>query len=183
MQAPSGEGGRGPEEKPRMTMKSASNRAAAMTLALVLAAVGPATAAEATPLTLDAAIETAESANRRLAAADALERASALGAEEASSGWLPRIELQEEFSWTTNPVYVFGNLLGQEAFGPDNFDTDFLNEPDDLTNFRTRVVVTQPIYAGGKIGGNVGAFVAIAGDIVNFDGLPLPQYRRPSIGV
>lgn len=110
-----------------------------------------AAAADPPALTLEAAVELALEGNRELAVATAAAEATTHGVDEARSQRLPRVELLESFSWTTNPVYVFGNLLGQEAFGAANFDPAFLNEPDALTNFQTRLVVRQPLYTGGKI--------------------------------
>jgi outer membrane protein TolC len=77
------------------------------------------------------------------------------GAEEegvqAKARLLPRVEVSETASYTTNPSLVFMNLLGQERFGVANFAIPFLNEPDPLTNFNGRIALMQPIYAGGQL--------------------------------
>ena len=97
------------------------------------------------PLTLEQAIQIAMDGNRQLDIASASAEAAVQSTIEARSHLLPRVDLIEDFSWTTNPVYVFGNLLGQESFTAANFDIGFLNQPDSLTNFRTQVMVTQPV--------------------------------------
>ena len=75
----------------------------------------------------------------------------------ANSYRLPQVDLIENVTWTTNPVYVFGNLLGQEAFTAAHFDPAFLNEPDALSNFQTQIRITQPIYTGGAVRGGLDA--------------------------
>jgi TolC family type I secretion outer membrane protein len=108
-------------------------------------------------LTLSRAIETALANNHQLAASAAGVRRAAAKVGAAKSARLPRVELREVVSRTTNPVMVFSNLLRQETFGPENFDPARLNEPDALTNFGSRLTVEQPIWTGGKIGGGVDA--------------------------
>ena len=124
------------------------------TTGLLLLALGavPAVGGEAPePLTLEQAIAVAMDGNRQLDIASASAEAASQTTVEARSHFLPRVDLIENFSWTTNPVYVFGNLLGQEAFTAANFDVGFLNQPDSLTNYQTQLLVTQPVYTGGKI--------------------------------
>jgi len=132
-------------------------------LALLAAAVGwaavgdlPAGDAPAV-LTLDDAIAIALAGNPALAAADAGARAAGARIEEASAVRVPEVTLSETISYTTNPVYVFGNLLGQEAFGPENFDPDYLNRPDPLSNWNSMLSVRVPVYVGGRISGGIGA--------------------------
>lgn len=109
------------------------------------------------PLTLDQAVATALSGDHQLKAADATAAAAGAILVEARGARLPKIELSEVYSRTTNPVYVFGGLLGQEAFGPADFDPAFLNQPPPLNNFNTKVSLTEPIYAGGRIQSGVAA--------------------------
>jgi outer membrane protein len=117
----------------------------------------PSAAPPGTALTLQQAIDVALAGNHQLGASEAQAAAADAGTREARSYRLPKIELSETYSRTTNPVYVFMNLLGQEAFGPADFDPAFLNTPPATNNFNTKVSVTQPIYAGGKIGAGVAA--------------------------
>lgn len=129
-------------------------RVAACAFLLLLAATAaPSPAQEPAPeaLSLSRAIEVALERNHQLGAANAAVGVADARIEEARSYWLPRVEISETLTYTTNPVYVFGNLLGQEAFGPANFDTAYLNEPDPLSNFNTRLTVAQPIWTGGKL--------------------------------
>jgi outer membrane protein TolC len=68
----------------------------------------------------------------------------------ARSGWLPRLDLTEDFARSTNPVYVFASKLGQEDFGPEDFALDALNTPDPLTNAATRILLRQNVWDGGR---------------------------------
>ncbi|MBD3867800.1 MAG: TolC family protein [Acidobacteria bacterium] len=126
-------------------------------LALAAAPVTGAGGEALEPLTLEEAIQIAMEGNRQLDIASASADAAEQSSVEARSHLVPRVDLIEDFSWTTNPVYVFGNLLGQESFTAANFDIGFLNQPDSLTNFRTQVMVSQPVYTGGKIRSGVDA--------------------------
>ena len=70
---------------------------------------------------------------------------------------LPRIDFEESYLRTDQPVASFGSLLNQGRFTPGllNPVTDptlsALNDPDSLDNFRTRFTVSQPLFTGGKL--------------------------------
>ena len=127
---------------------------------VVLALVaGPATGRpEDTPasaggdvLTLAQAIATAMEHNREIGAAEARSAAAEAQLDEARSLRLPRVDITGVAQSTDHPVYVFSNLLGQESFGAESFAVDELNDPDPLTNWKTQVDVTQPLWTGGRL--------------------------------
>ena len=68
----------------------------------------------------------------------------------ARSGWLPRLDLTEDYARSTNPVYVFASKLGQERFTAQDFALDALNTPDPYTNAATRVILRQNLWDGGR---------------------------------
>ncbi len=146
--------------KPRPRLRFAATLLAALCTA-PCAAFAPVHAAE---LTLDDAVAIALKQSRPLAAATEGVAAAEATIGEANSWKVPHVELSETYTRTTNPVYVFMNLLGQESFGPANFDPNFLNRPPALGNFNTKVAVSQPLYAGGKIqaGAAAASYVADA---------------------
>jgi outer membrane protein TolC len=109
------------------------------------------------PLSLKEAVEIALAGNHRIGAAEAGARAAEAGLDEARSRRWPRVDLTETYSRTTNPVYVFSNKLGQEAFGPADFDPDRLNDPDALNNWRSEARVELPLWTAGRIGNAVEA--------------------------
>jgi hypothetical protein len=65
---------------------------------------------------------------------------------EARGGRWPLLQFSETFTWSNNPVFVFGSLLEQSRFGPQNFDIGTLNNPEPLNNFRTAVNLKWPLF-------------------------------------
>ena len=65
---------------------------------------------------------------------------------EARAGWFPLLQFGENFTRGNNPVFVFGSLLEQARFGPQNFQISSLNNPEPLSNFRTAITLRQTIF-------------------------------------
>lgn len=65
---------------------------------------------------------------------------------EAQAGRWPLLQINETFTHGNNPVFVFGSLLEQRRFGPQNFDINSLNNPESLSNFRTSMTFKFPIF-------------------------------------
>jgi outer membrane protein len=65
---------------------------------------------------------------------------------EARAGWFPLLQFSETFTRGNNPVFVFGSLLEQARFGPQNFQISSLNNPEPLSNFRTAITLRQTIF-------------------------------------
>ena len=65
---------------------------------------------------------------------------------EARAGWFPLLQFSETFTRGNNPVFVFGSLLEQARFGPQNFQISALNNPEPLSNFRTAIVLRQALF-------------------------------------
>ncbi len=65
---------------------------------------------------------------------------------EARVGWFPLLQVSESFTRGNNPVFVFGSLLEQARFGPQNFQISSLNDPEPLSNFRTAITLRQTIF-------------------------------------
>ncbi|UCF68216.1 MAG: TolC family protein [Acidobacteriota bacterium] len=101
--------------------------------------------------TLERAIDIALANSPRLVAADSRVDVAGAALDAARSARRPRIGVDEIASRSTNPALVFSHLLGQEAFGADNFATERLNEPDALNNFQTRLRMSQPLWTGGRL--------------------------------
>ena len=97
-------------------------------------------------LTLDGAVDSAMRNHPLI-------RAAASGREivdaqlgEAQAGHWPLFQFSEIFTHSNNPVFVFGSLLEQSRFGPQNFNIDSLNSPSSLSNFRSALIVRMPIF-------------------------------------
>jgi len=100
----------------------------------------------AQPLTLPAAVEEALAHNPRLAASTADVDAARARLGEARSAWLPRVDATEQLTRSNNPVFVFGSLLEQGRFGPQNFDFASLNNPNPLQNARFNLNLRYAIF-------------------------------------
>ncbi|MGV6828759.1 MAG: TolC family protein [Flavobacteriales bacterium] len=59
--------------------------------------------------------------------------------------FLPHIKASYSGIHTTNPLMAFGSKLNQETLTPQDFDPNLLNNPDEVTNFATKIEVQQPI--------------------------------------
>ncbi len=66
--------------------------------------------------------------------------------EEARASRYPFVQLNQTFTTSNNPVFVFGSLLEQGRFGAQNFDPNVLNHPDALSNFRSSVSLRLPVF-------------------------------------
>lgn len=127
-------------------------RHAARIVVLALPLVAPALAAQAPSevLTTGAAVALALD-NHPLLRASAAELAAAEAERGiARSGYMPRLDLSLDYVRSTNPVFVFASKLGQEVFGPSDFEVARLNQPDAFSNAATRVAVRQNIWDAGR---------------------------------
>jgi outer membrane protein TolC len=101
-------------------------------------------------LSLSQAVEVALRENRAIAGINAEAQAYSARIEEARSGRLPKVNYEESFTRSNNPVFVFSSLLTQHQFGPENFNFGPLNRPDSLNNFQSLVSVDQSLYDAGQ---------------------------------
>lgn len=132
---------------------------------IVPALLAAAAAGAAEPLTPEGAVALALAHHPALRAAAGEVDAARADLSLAKTGWIPRIELQEDLARSTNPVFVFAGKLGQENFGPADFAIDSLNRPDPLTNAATRVALRQNLFDAdrtrlGKQAANAGVEAA-----------------------
>jgi outer membrane protein TolC len=113
---------------------------------LLLAALGPPQAAAQGPLTLTEAIARARTQNPDAGSSAAAEREAAARVTQARAGYLPRVDVTESWQRGNQPVFVFSSLLAQRRFTAANFSLGALNHPDALSNFRTAILVEQPLF-------------------------------------
>lgn len=106
----------------------------------------PSSASPAQGLSLSAAVDLALRNNPLAQVAAAGIEAAAARLSDARSGRLPSLQFSETFANSNNPVYVFGALLEQARFGPQNFSLDSLNHPGSLANFRTSINLRLPLF-------------------------------------
>jgi len=129
-----------------------ANRPVIVALAALglIAAIAPTAARAQEPLSLDDAIQRAVRQNPAIRAASAGVQEAAARADQARAGWLPRVDITESWQRGDQPVFVFGSLLAQRQFGPENFAIDALNHPAAINNFRTAITAEQLVFDGGR---------------------------------
>jgi outer membrane protein TolC len=69
---------------------------------------------------------------------------------QARAMYLPEVNFTQSWIDSNNPVYVFGSLLNQQKFGPDNFRIDALNNPDSLTDYSSKFQLGWLLFDFGK---------------------------------
>ena len=107
-------------------------------------------AAQPVVLTLNQAQETALAHNQMLKAARAgVDQARAVKLQ-TWSGYLPSISVSEGVTRSNDAVHAFGVKLKQERFSQADFAVSALNYPQEITNFQTKLEVTQPLFNGGQ---------------------------------
>jgi outer membrane protein TolC len=103
--------------------------------------------AHAQPWTLQRAISHALTNSSDARIAQLRIAAARAGIEQANSALWPQLQFQSSYIRTDNPMQVFGSILNQRAFSP---SLDF-NDVPDVDNLNVRGLLSQPIYAGGRI--------------------------------
>jgi len=97
-------------------------------------------------LTLSEAVEIALAKNPLTQATAAGRQLADAQLSAARATRWPILQASEFVTTSNNPVFVFGALLDQGRFGPNNFLIDSLNNPDALTNFRAGLSVRVPLF-------------------------------------
>ena len=69
----------------------------------------------------------------------------------ARGALIPRLDADENLSYTNNPVQVFSDLLMQQDFSQGDFGLNQLNHPGFLSNFQSQVRLSFPLFAGGRL--------------------------------
>jgi ferredoxin len=88
-------------------------------------------------LTLAQAVQRALANNPELAVDVSARTAAQSLVKAARAAYLPRVDFEQSYTGSNNPVYVFGTLLSQGRFGQANFDLSSLNSPGALGNLQT----------------------------------------------
>jgi outer membrane protein TolC len=101
-------------------------------------------------LTLAEAVKVALERHPALRAATHQAAAAAAGVDQARAAFLPRLDFSEGVTRSDNPVYAFGSLLNQGRFAAADFAVDRLNHPDPISNWRTNIAGSLPLFQGGR---------------------------------
>ena len=97
-------------------------------------------------LTLTQAVEIALRTNPSMKVTAARRQLTDAQLQEARTGRWPSLQAAETFTTSNNPVFVFGTLLEQGRFGPENFAIDSLNHPNAVNNFRSALTLRLPLF-------------------------------------
>jgi outer membrane protein len=128
-------------------MRMIAHIMATLVVLLLVTVVG---AAQTTALSLSQAVGAAlESSPQMRSARLGLDLAQKRVAE-AEAARLPSIAISETITRGNNPVFVFGSLLEQSRFGPQNFSLPALNNPSPVTNLRSSIEVNAVAFKGLK---------------------------------
>lgn len=116
------------------------------TCLLPLTAFGQIDTTQRDRLTLIDAVEIALRRNPLTRATSAGRDLASAELSEAESRRLPALVATGSFTRSNNPVFVFGSLLEQGQFGPQNFAINSLNHPDAINNFRSSLTLRFPVF-------------------------------------
>jgi outer membrane protein len=102
------------------------------------------------PLTLGEAMLLALEHNPGLKAAGMTVETAEADMAKARARFLPKLNFAETYNFSNNPTQVFMNKLNQRVFTQQDFLLNNLNYPSSLGNFRTGLLMTQPLFQAGE---------------------------------
>jgi outer membrane protein len=130
-------------------------RSASVILILGLAAIfwagNPCAAADRRHISLAEALRIAMRQNRSLQAAGLEQQAAGSEVTVARAQMLPRLDAIENYSNSNYPPLVFTDILAQQDFSQSDFSLHHLNFPSPYSNFQSQVVLSQSLFAGGRL--------------------------------
>jgi outer membrane protein len=115
-------------------------------IAVILSFGQPARAQDREELTLPLAVDIALRTNPLIRATTSGRVIAESQLSEARAARMPLLQIGQTMVRSNNPVFVFGTLLEQGRFGPNNFAIDSLNGPGSLTNFRSSINFRFPLF-------------------------------------
>jgi outer membrane protein TolC len=102
------------------------------------------------PLALADAVKLAIEKHPALRAAGYQAAAAAAGVTQARAGFLPRVDFSEGVTRGDNPGYAFVSLINQGRSTSSDFLPENVNHPNPLTNWRTNIGGSLPLFMGGQ---------------------------------
>ncbi len=103
-------------------------------------------AQQAESLSLEEALQYAETQNYDIRIAEAEVDAAKAQFSQSNAVFLPEIGVEGTAVQTTDPISAFGIKLRQQSITAADFNPDLLNNPDAISNFNTRLFVNQPLF-------------------------------------
>ena len=102
------------------------------------------------PLTLSEAMLLALKHNPALAAAGMAVETAEADLARARARFLPTVNFTETYNFSDTPSQVFMSKLNQRVFTSQDFLLNNLNNPNAYGNFRTGLVMRQPLFQAGE---------------------------------
>jgi outer membrane protein TolC len=102
------------------------------------------------PLTLGEAMLLALQHNPGLKAAGLTVETAEADLAKARARFLPTVNFTETYNFSDNPSQVFMSKLNQRVFTAQDFLLNNLNNPNAYGNFRSGLVVNQPLFQAGE---------------------------------
>jgi outer membrane protein len=102
------------------------------------------------PLTLGEAMLLALQHNPALKAAGMTMETAEADLAKARARFLPTVNFSETYNFSDSPSQVFMSKLNQRVFTAQDFLLNNLNNPNPYGNFRTGLVMNQPLFQGGQ---------------------------------
>ncbi|WP_286761370.1 TolC family protein [Salegentibacter sp. UBA1130] len=102
-------------------------------------------AQETKPISLSEAVQLVKENNREIKISQQEFLESRGDYRQTNSIFLPNVAVSHTGMTTTNPLMAFGSKLNQEIVTQSDFNPDFLNNPERINNFATKIEVEQPL--------------------------------------
>ncbi len=106
--------------------------------------------AASAPLTLSEAMLLALKHNPALTAAGMAVETAEADLAKARARFLPTVNFNETYNFSDNPTQVFMSKLNQRVFTSQDFLLNNLNNPNAYGDFRTGLVMRQPLFQAGE---------------------------------
>lgn len=97
-------------------------------------------------ISLDAVLEKAEKYNYAIKISGQDYYAAKADFNQTNAIFLPNISISHTATTTTNPLMAFATKLNQEILTQADFIPEYLNDPDEIKNFATKIEIQQPIF-------------------------------------
>nr|WP_232764091.1 TolC family protein [Salegentibacter salinarum] len=102
-------------------------------------------AQETKPISRSEAIQLVKENNRKIKISQQEFLESRGDYRQTNSIFLPNVAVSHTGMTTTNPLMAFGSKLNQGIVTQEDFNPDFLNNPERIDNFATKIEVEQPL--------------------------------------
>ena len=131
-------------------MKNTNKLISIILLGVINCLLGNAVAFADKPLGMEEAVRIALDENPQLKAVCYELKVRDAQKMRARSLFLPKLDIEQVFLRSNNPVTVFMEKLNQELFSQEDFSISHLNDPSPRTDWGTKFILTQPLFNGGR---------------------------------